>query len=98
MGIFGAVAGPGGGRIQGVTVQFYIPGGGKIGEATTTTRSDDRNYEYNMFNPGAFQVVLSDGTREISPRVDVAVNDISQCTPQEGGAGSQWAQVNFGGN
>jgi hypothetical protein len=95
-GIFGAVAGSGGGRVAGVTVQFYVPGGGKIGEATTTTRSDDRNYEYNLFQPGAFQVVLSDGTREISPRVSININNIDQCDP--GQAGSQWAQVNFGGN
>jgi len=51
-----------------------------------------------MFNPGAYQVVLSDGSREISPRVNITINDISQCSPQEGGAGSQWVQVNFRAN
>jgi hypothetical protein len=94
------VTGPGGGRIPGITVQIYIPGSAKIpgDDVVTTTRSDDRNYERTMFNPGAFEVVLSDGSREISPRISVTLNDISQCSPQEGGAGSQWVQVNFRAN
>ena len=51
-----------------------------------------------MFNPGAYQVVLSDGTREISPRVTVNINNIDQCDKQSGQPGSQWVKVNFRAN
>ena len=75
-------------------------GGGKIpgDDVYTTNRSDDRNYERTMFNPGTFQVVLSDGTREISPRASVTINGIDQCDKESGQAGSQWVQVNFDPN
>ena len=83
-----------------MTVQIYIPGGSKIpgDDVFTTNRSDDRNYERTMFNPGTFEVVLSDGTREISPRVSVTLNGIDQCDKESGQAGSQWVQVNFDPN
>jgi hypothetical protein len=100
MGIFGVVTGPGGGRIPGITVQIYVPGSSKIpgDDVVTTTRSDDRNYERTLFNPGALEVVLSDGAREISPRVSININNVDQCDTQAGQPGSQWVQVNFRAN
>ena len=91
------VTGPGGGRYAGLYVQIFVPGSSRIpgDDVTTTNRSDDRNYERTMFNPGTFQVVLYDGTREVSPRVTVTLNNVDQCDKQAGQAGSQWVKVNF---
>lgn len=68
------------------------------GQTTTTSRSDDRNYELNLFRPGSYEVALSDGTREISPRASFTIFFIDQCDKQAGQPGSQWAQVNFDPN
>lgn len=97
MGIFGIVSDAGGGRLAGYTIEVHVPGGGKIpgGEVTTTSRSDDRNYEMNIYQPGAYQVVVSDGTREVSPRVTVNVEGINSENCEPRGGGSQWVKVNF---
>lgn len=97
MGVFGIVQGSGGGRLPGYAIQIYIPGSGRIpgDDVTTTARTDDRNYERNLYQPGDYQVVVSDGTRELSPRATIHINFIDQCDVKEGQAGSQWVQVNF---
>ncbi len=96
-GIFGVVSDNNGARLPGYAIQVYIAGGGKVpgDDSVSTTRSDDRNYERNLFQPGKYEVVLSDGTREISPRAPVTVDSIldPNCEPRQGGA--QWVQVNF---
>lgn len=100
-GVFGVVSDANGSRLPGYAIQIFIAGGGKVpGEdAVSTSRSDDRNYERNLFQPGPYEVVLSDGTREISPRVPITVDSIAldncERRANDPGAGSQWVQVNF---
>ena len=97
MGVFGIVTGPGGGRYAGMTIQVYIPGGAKIpGEDTiSTNRADDRNWERNLYTPGKYEVVLSDGEKEISSRVTVTIDGFWEENCSVKGSGSQWVKINF---
>jgi hypothetical protein len=101
MGIFGSVKNLSGGWLAGYTIQVYTPGGGKIpgGEVITKGGGGDRNYEVNVGQPGNYQIVVSDGTRELSPRVNISVdsteNPNCDIRKKEPGAGAQWVKVDF---
>jgi hypothetical protein len=104
MGIFGSVKNASGGWLAGYTVQVYISGGGKIpgGEDITKGGGGDRNYTINIWQPGNYQVVVSDGSRELSPRVNITVDSLDNpncdIKKKDPGAGSQWVKIDFGKN
>jgi hypothetical protein len=103
-GVFGVVSDANGNRLPGYEVRVYVPGAAMVPGATdtSTNRSDDRNYQINLYNVpqgSKFQVVVSGEGGELSPRVDISVdsvaNDNCSFKANEPGTGSQWVQVNF---
>lgn len=101
-GIFGVISGSGGGRLAGYEVQVFVAGGGEVPGASyvSTPRTDDRNYEINLYQSGKFQVVVRDeNKKELSPRIEVTVDNIGNpncdIKANQPDTGSQWVQVNF---
>ena len=95
MGVFGVVRDANGNPLGGVTVTIF---GSSVPPVTSRNgiygAASDRNYEMNLFQPGNYQVGVSDGAGE-SPKVPITVNYYDQCDVKEGQAGGQWQQVDF---